>query len=212
MRKPYIFILGIALGLPGCFDGRLDCVERSSFGSLNYLAILEVDSVHFFLNGIRVCKKEDFQKDSLSMVACYGGIKEQELTFCKESEEQDYLTIFEKGMENCFEPNLQTIKWNVFICAFQFDGMFEKTTELMVDVFYRDSTERILLGTVQPRGRFVNVIPYQDTLKLFSYTEGSILPYFDDFISPSEWTRIGCADGYCVATQPMLKREFCYER
>ena len=39
-----------------------------------------------------------------------------------------------------------------------------------------------------------------------------ILSYFDDYESPAASNRVGCHDGYCIATLPMADKDVCYDK
>ncbi len=215
MKKLYCFLFSLlSFLLLACFDDDLSCYPKEDFSGLNFISDFEIDSVRLYIGGKSVCENTT-NSNTIKNPSKYGNLgRLNKWVLCKTSEENNYLTLFSFS-EEIGDSCLQTEdKWNVFICTFNqtLSNIDLSTGKLNVQYFYGDFVDELNFEKLKLEGLFNNVVFEKDTTRLFSYTEGTILPYFDNFISPSEWTRIGCADGYCIATQPMLKREFCYEQ
>ena len=99
--------------------------------------------------------------------------------------------------------------WDVFSCGLgPLENVDFDSSKMSIEVFIKGDINRIETDFTVMGGNNINVIPEQDSTKWFSYKEN---PLGQIYGSPQLSNRVGCYDGYCVATLPIVKEEFCYD-
>ena len=169
---------------------------------------------------------------SLLFFGCYEGVK----TECYDSNRYVFLKIISMtdidsvhfflnnrrvcvvGLsENKYQCDDSTLKvsendcpvWNVFSCGLgPLENVDFDSSKMSIEVFIKGDINRIETDFTVMGGNNINVIPEQDSTKWFSYKEN---PLGQIYGSPQLSNRVGCYDGYCVATLPIVKEEFCYD-
>lgn len=231
MQKLSIISLILATAISGlfcgCYDGEMECYDSNQYVFLRIVSITNIDSVHFILNDQRVCNKETSidQKwflcnDSTKKVPVYiqpssdsvpsGCELRAGLWICMEHNDGlRRLQSFEYNPDNCVVSQAYPI-WNGFFCEVgPFDDVELGKSKLSLQVFSDEKEVRIETDYVVAGGYNVNIIPEQDSSMWFSYKENP-LDLIDNV--PDRTTRNGCYDGYCVATLPIVKEKFCYDK
>ena len=167
----------------GCYEGiETKCYDSNRYVFLKIISMTDIDSVHFFLNTRRVCVV---------------GLSENKYQ-CDDS------TL--KVSEN------DCPVWNVFSCGLgPLENVDFDSSKMSIEIFIKGDINNIETDFTVIGGNYINVIPEQDTAEWFGYEENPIRPFFDVFDSPASSNRGGCYDGYCVATLPIVKEEFCYD-
>ena len=204
MRHLFLLICFIALFLfVSCYDGRFECIDSKEFVSINLMSTSNVDSMDVYLNDELICHstyKELYVKlaneDFFSNVLI--------------AESSSYLykdVILCTPYENC--PS-----WKSLGCFERKLNIDEDTISLnlTLHIFNVEKKDELNIRMSFPRGNQINIIPEQDTTKWFSYVDNPIKPGHEAFVSPATSNRMGCFDGYCVATLPMERKEFCYDK
>jgi len=204
MRHLFLLICFIAAFLfVSCYDGRFECIDSKEFVSINLMSTSNVDSMDVYLNDELICHstyKELYVKlaneDFFSNVLI--------------AESSSYLykdVILCTPYENC--PS-----WKSLGCFERKLNIDEDTISLnlTLHIFNVEKKDELNIRMSFPRGNQINIIPEQDTTKWFSYVDNPIKPGHEAFVSPATSNRMGCFDGYCVATLPMERKEFCYDK
>lgn len=212
--KKLLCVVFVILALAGCYWTETECFDIKNFGSVNYISNKKIDSVYFYLDGVKICDGSRRSVDSLNILASYGNLTGNKFTICRLSSGDDYLSLIEAAFTDRCQFFEDSSRWDVFICSFSsiFNKIELKPAQLTLELFTGDSVKSVNVGVIDFQGIYVNVFPVQDSAKWFNYTEGSILPYFDNFASPSTWIRNTCLDSYCIAMQPMSNQDACFEK
>ena len=212
--KKLLCVIFVIFALVGCYWTEMECFDIKNFGSVNYISNEKIDSVYFYLDGVKICDGSRSSADSLNILASYGNLTGNKFTICRLSSGDDYLSLIEAASKDRCQFFENSPRWDVFICSFSsvFNKIELKPAKLTLKLFAGDFVKSIDVGVIDFRGTYVNVFPVQDSAKWFNYTEGSILPYFDNFASPSTWIRNTCLDSYCIARQPMSDQDACFEK
>jgi len=99
--------------------------------------------------------------------------------------------------------------WDVFSCGLgPLENVDFDSSKMSIEIFIKGDINNIETDFTVIGGNDINVIPEQDSAKWFSYKEN---PLGQIYGSPQLSKRAGCYDGYCVATLPIVKEEFCYD-
>jgi hypothetical protein len=204
MRHLFLLLCFITVFLfVSCYDGRFECIDSKEFVSINLMSTSNVDSMDVYLNDELICHstyKELYVKlaneDFFSNVLI--------------AESSSYLykdVILCTPYENC--PS-----WKSLGCFERKLNIDEDTISLnlTLHIFNVEKKDELNIRMSFPRGNQINIIPEQDTTKWFSYVDNPIKPGHEAFVSPATSNRMGCFDGYCVATLPMERKEFCYDK
>ena len=202
MCKTVLLCMSVISGLfCGCYDGETECFGSSQFVSLNFLTTGKLDSVHFYLNEDRVC--EGNIGVYYDQILCY-------------QDSNAFLTAMiatESDTDKCILSDEKSI-WKAVHCFVgkPSDGVNVGSAKIWLRIFYKNESSRVELPLESFGGSNVNIIAEHDTISWFAYDENPIRPYFDDYESPAASNRVGCHDGYCIATLPMADKDVCYDK
>lgn len=198
----FIFFL-LFLILLGCvpYGEEQECFDVDRFVSLNFLTTDNIDSIHFYLNNQQVC---------------YGNMGSfHETLICKKSSENEYLSA-EKVGENVGQCDTSANEpiWKGFHCFLGKPSDKIKIDSFNIDlkIYNPEGSAKIKIAQILSGGNIINIVSDRDSLQWFGYDDNPIRPFFDEFNSPSSSKRMGCFDGYCVATLPMVEKEVCYDK
>ena len=182
----------------GCYDGETECFDTREYLIINVLSATNIDSAIININGSQKCylneirlyvKREDeifFYDDGINK-------KVVDIEHCDSAEK-----CLSWQSAGCILGHSDKIDVNAnYVSVLLFDGLQEKNINI----------DKPLSGK-----KIINIIPASDTAEWFGYKENPIRPFFDVFDSPASSNRGGCYDGYCVATLPIVKEEFCYDK
>ncbi|MDO5577616.1 MAG: hypothetical protein Q4F84_11120 [Fibrobacter sp.] len=195
MKKIFVPLLFIAGIFVGCGEEYV-CIESSHFVLLSTISTSDVDSVRFYLNDQRVCYEEANQKWVMCKAAVdnYSG-----LMILKE--------LFDTNYENC-SISQENPKWTGFACTVQ-DSVDIDSTRLSIWIYSKGTINKINPTFNIFGGQQINVIPEQDTLKWFSFSENPALMGHEAYESPAETERLGCFDGFCFTLMPAVVKSYC---
>ena len=205
MRHLFLLICFIALFLfVSCIpDEESICFDSKEFVAVSFISTSNVDSMDVYLNDELICHStykelyvklanEDFFSNVL--IAESSSYLYKDVILCT-----PYENCPSWKSLGCFERKLNidedTISLNLTLHIFN----VEKKDELNIKMSFS-------------RGNQINIIPEQDTTKWFSYVDNPTWPEHEAFVSPAASNRMGCFDGYCVATLPMKIEKYCYDK
>lgn len=201
MSKIFLVLTTAICGLfGGCYDGEMECYDSNRFVSLNFLTTDEFDSIQLYLNEKHIC---------------YGDVGVYyEQIICQDTGRFLVATVVsEADVDKCVLSEENPI-WYGFHCFVgkPSDGIDVNSAKIRAQIFYKDEKSWIETPLNTWGGNYVNVIAESDTTRWFTYDKNPVRPYFDDYDSPSSSNRVGCYDGYCVATLPMADKDVCYDK
>ncbi len=216
MRKKVFFLLFVAVAvLLGCnsYDGKYECFPNIR---INYMTRSDVDSVQIYLNDTRIC----YEKPVVVGGKCEncseakGGFLEEQI-LCKTSKDEGYVFLSreKKNIEQCVQSENINV-WVVYECVLN-EKNYGKSLDLLslklID-FSQKEENVVHVGVDLRSGNHYNVMPEQDTTEWYSYTQNSMRNYYDYYGPQEAWQRIGCFNGFCVASLPMVDKEVCYDK
>ena len=201
MSKIFLALTTAICGLfCGCYDGETECYDSRKFVSLNFLTTDGFDSIYFYLNENRVCYEN---------IGVY-----YDWVLCRQDSNQ-FLTameVSESDISKCISSDEDPI-WKGFHCFIgePSDRVDVGIAKMRAQIFYKNEITWMETPLKSWGGDYVNIVAEHDTSRWFAYNDNPIRPYFDEFRSPASSNRAGCYDGYCVATLPIVKEEFCFD-
>ena len=232
MRNLFLLLCFVTVFLfASCYDGRLECFDSKKYVSVSFISTSNVDSVQFYLNEQRICygrtgvdEKHVMCKDSTEKIPFFvlpsseiipdSCVLRKDEWICQKP--SDFLSVMyptKINLDNCVLSEEYPI-WNGFHCLVggPSDTINVDSGELSVHIFSQENRIKIQSSLISFSGNQINIIPEQDTTKWFSYVDNPTRPEHEAFVSPAASNRVGCFDGYCVATLPMMVKEFCYDK
>ena len=232
MRHLFLLFCFITVFLfASCYDGRFECFDSKEYVSVSFMSTSNVDSVQFYLNEQRICygntgvdEKYVMCKDSTEKIPFFvlpsseiipdSCVLREDRWICQKS--SDFLSVMyptEINLDNCVLSEEYPI-WNGFHCLVggPFGTINVDSGELSVHIFSQENRIKIKSSLISFAGNQINIIPEQDTTKWFSYVDNPIKPGHEAFESPATSNRMGCFDGYCVATLPMVEKVACRDK
>lgn len=195
MRKiDFLFLIFWGTLFWGCYDGEYECFDSSHFVSINVLTTKNVDSVYLYINKELKCQLNSSQ------------------LYLKEMDEGYYSA---KPMENNLRESLEKKQsWYSYHCFLgeKIDKINVNSFKMTVVVYEQDGINEVKIKKIFSGGNIVNIIPEQDTIKWFGFDSCPLIPDCENCKTPALSVRSGCYDGYCVATLPMVKKDYCYDK
>jgi len=205
MRHLFLFLCFIVSFLfVSCLpDEESICFDSKEFVAVSFISTSNVDSMDVYLNDELIChstNKQLYVKSANEdffyniMIAESSSYLYKDDTLCS-------------PYENC--PS-----WNGLDCFERKLNIDEDTISLnlTLHIFNVEKKDELNIKMSFSRGNQINIILEQDTTKWFSYVDNPTWPEHEAFVSPAASNRMGCFDGYCVATLPMKIKEYCYDK
>jgi hypothetical protein len=200
MRKVLFFLIIFGIVFVGCYEGDIECSSSDHYVSLDVFTTDNIDSIHFYIN-----KKQ----------VCYGNVGTyHEMIICDDTLATGYMVAV-NDVENANKcVGTEKIIWRVFHCFVGGIPGVDDDNAGVLDLELFDSVNKmhINFSRITLGGLYVNIIPEKDTTKWFGYTDNPVRPFFSEFNAPSVSTRMGCYNGYCIATSPMTERDVCCDK
>ncbi len=186
--KKFLCVIFVILVLAGCNCFESECFSSDEYFELSYISSSKVDSVDFFLDGRHVC-----HLDSAMFLV-------------KDSTTGFFFWESEYGGDS--------LMWFAFNCFLgrPKDKINVSSVHLGMRIFNKGNEKEIYVNSTFDGGFAINIIPVQDTVIWFSYTDNPIRPFFSYFNAPASSKRIGCFDGYCVVSLPIMEDQFCHDK
>ena len=216
MRKVSYFLLLVVIAtFVGCnsYDEKYECFPDVR---INYMTRSDVDSVHIYLNGSRVCYEKSVMVDGRceNCPEAKGGFGDEQI-LCKTSKDEGFVFLSREknNLERCVQSESLDI-WVVYECELN-ENSYGKSLDLLLlslIIFSQKEEKTVQVSADLHSGNHYNIMLEQDTIKWYGYTHDSMRDYFDYYGPPEAWQRMGCSEGYCVASLPMVDKEVCYEK
>lgn len=128
------FLCGVFVifALVGCYWMEMECFDIKNFGSVNYISNEKIDSVYFYLDGVKICDGSKSSADSLNILAGYGNLTGNRFTICRLSSGDDYLSLIEAAFKDRCQFFEDSPRLDVFICSFSsvFNKIEFKTSQI----------------------------------------------------------------------------------
>ena len=205
----------ILLCVAGCRTS--DPSECFSALRINFKSTSEIDSVHFYLNGERVCfetlvHSEGRCKNCLEVK----GLMSENVICETLTEDSDY-TVMSRNAEKekqCTQSG-NALKWVDYEC-FLSEKHYGKSLDSLVlqaRVFSNETEMAIQPDIILRGGNRYNLMLEQDSAQWLGHARNVVDDVFFDFFDFTKtWQWEGCFDGFCVVTMPMVEKEVCYDK
>lgn len=194
------FLITIGTLFLGCYEGGdIECFDSSHFVSINVFTSKKVDSVDFYINKELKCQ--------LNSPQLY--LKEMSDDYYRA--ESIVSNIEEKNLCDSLEKKQSWYSYHCFLSENR-DKININSFEMKAVVYEEDGVNEVKIKKIFSGGNIVNIIPERDTIKWFGFNSCPLIPDSENCKTPALSVRSGCYDGYCVATLPMLKTDYCYDK
>ena len=191
-------ICGIFLGC--YYDGAdVECFDTKEYISIHILSTTKIDSADMYLSGEQVCH----------IKRVYTFVKPANEMYFSDKDLHKVLT----GEDLC-DSLEECPSWYDLGCYLRKPPNKIRTQDTLVSMHLFEGLQRKEQNITIPAigGNNINVISEQDTAIWFGYKDNPMIPFSGDFRAPASSNRVGCYDGYCVATLPIEDKEYCYDK
>ena len=203
-----IIFVAVAYVLMGCYEGGdEECYGVEQEGYIVYVSTSDFDSAQVYLGNGRLCYVGKGENSS---------VKKKK---CKTSFITGYETVQVEFGDGSFYNgtggeclNLEEYpQWHDFACSFNevLDGVDMTVADLTIEIFSKDSVNRVVVKNFDTRGKRTYFALDADTTILRG-VDDSRHPYVS--IGFPDLEHLGCYNGLCVFQDSFPVDKFCYEK
>ncbi len=198
--KKFLCGIFVILVLAGCYWTEMECFSSDKFIRINFMSRDNFDSISFYLENRKVCTK--------GIGEAYRNI------ICRISSENNYFSdmpFSNDSLRKCVLSEEFPL-WHHFECTLKKEEGRNYSVNSTVYVFRNGKIDSLSIPVQLAGGNHFNIISEQDTASWYHYTEMTMKSYFDYFGPEMSWKRLGCFNGYCVASLPIVEEEYCFDK
>lgn len=198
--KKFLCGIFVILALAGCYWTEMECFPSDKFIRINFMSRDNFDSISFYLENRKVCTK--------GIGEAYRNI------ICRISSENNYFSdmpFSNDSLSKCVLSEEFPL-WHHFECTLKKEEGWNNSINTTVYIFRNNKIDSLSIPVQLAGGNHFNLISEQDTARWYRYTEMTLKAYFDYFGPGESWERLGCFNGYCVASLPIVEEEYCFDK
>ena len=208
MKRGCLIVLAVVVcALVSCYEGGdEECYGVEKEGYIVYVSTSDFDSAQVYLGNNRICYvgngKDSFAKKTKCKTSLSSNYEMVQVEFGD--------AVYRGTGGECLAMSDYSL-WFSFSCSFNEmrDGINMENADLTIDIFSKDSVNKVVVKNFDTRGKR-SVFAIETDTTVLRGSDDSRHPYAA--IEFPSLNHLGCYDGLCVFQDSFPAEEFCYEK